>query len=209
MYDELRKEYEGKELTKKDVAESPTEQLRAWIDDAAAHVPMANYMVLGTSGADGKPSQRVVLLKELDENGLVFFTNYESRKGAEIAANPSASLLFYWMPLHRQVRVEGQIEKISENQSDTYFQSRPRESNLSAMASAQSHAVDTRETLEADVKKLRAKWQGKDLVRPSNWGGYRLNPSDFEFWQGRADRLHDRICYQRAEAGWSLKRIAP
>ena len=209
MYDELRKEYEGKELNKGNVSDNPTEQLRSWIDEASPHMPMANYMVLGTSGDVGAPSQRVVLLKKLDDRGLVFFTNYDSQKGKELCANPNASLLFYWMPLHRQVRVQGKVEKISAKESDEYFQSRPRESNLSAMASAQSNSVDSRNVLEDRVEELRSEWKNRDLIRPNNWGGYRLAPIFFEFWQGRADRLHDRICFKKANDNWVLERIAP
>ena len=209
MYDELRKEYEGKELNKGNVSENPTEQLRSWIDDASPHMPMANYMVLSTSNGAGAPSQRVVLLKQLDDKGLVFFTNYDSQKGKELCANPNASFLFYWMPLHRQVRVQGKVEKISAKESDEYFQSRPRESNLSAMASAQSNSVDSRNVLEDRVEELRSEWKNRDLIRPNNWGGYRLAPIFFEFWQGRADRLHDRICFKKANDNWVLERIAP
>ena len=209
MYDELRKEYEGKELNKGNVSENPTEQLRSWIHDASPHMPMANYMFLSTSNGAGAPSQRVVLLKQLDDKGLVFFTNYDSQKGKELCANPNASLLFYWMPLHRQVRVQGKVEKISAKESDEYFQSRPRESNLSAMASAQSNSVDSRNVLEDRVEELRSEWKNRDLIRPNNWGGYRLAPIFFEFWQGRADRLHDRICFKKANDNWVLERIAP
>jgi len=209
VYEELRKEYQGKKLDKASVADSPVEQLRSWIDDAAKHVGMDNAMALGTCSKEGQPTQRMVLLKDLSDRGLVFFTNYQSQKGADLAENPRASLLFYWQPLDRQVRVEGGVAKIAGSESDSYWSSRPRASNLSAIASPQSSPVESREILEAAVAQMQADWEGRDLERPKYWGGYRLVPSCFEFWQGLENRLHDRICYKKNANGWDLKRLAP
>lgn len=208
-FDELREEYEGRELDETDVAADPFVQFRTWFDQAVnSALPLANGMTLATCDRHGQPSSRVVLLKDID-HGLVFYSNYDSRKGREIAANPRAALLFWWQALHRQVRVEGIVEQISAAESDAYFESRPRESNLSAMASAQSQVVSDRKALEKAVATLREQLEGRELERPGVWGGYRLVPRRFEFFQGRADRLHDRLRYQRRGDAWTVARLNP
>jgi pyridoxamine 5'-phosphate oxidase len=173
-------------------------------------VPLANAMTLATADATGQPSARIVLLKGFDERGLVFFSNYGSRKGRELENNPKAALLFWWQPLQRQIRIEGVVERTDKDESDAYFMSRPRASNLSAMGSPQSQVIPGREWLEERVAELGAYWADKELVRPEGWGGYRLVPRTFEFWQGRADRLHDRLCYSLDQSGrWCIDRLAP
>jgi pyridoxamine 5'-phosphate oxidase len=197
-------------LDESSLADHPSEQLQRWIDEAVSQgLPVPNGMALATVDADGAPSLRMVLLKGLESGGLVFFTNYHSRKACEMAANPRAALLFWWNATHRQVRVEGTTEIIAATESDAYFASRPRESNLSAMASPQSSVVASRAELEAMVEKVRGSWQGRDLERPGNWGGYRLVPESFEFFQGRRDRLHDRLRYRLAGGRWVVERLAP
>jgi len=181
-----------------------------WFDDAAAEeLPLANACALATTSPDGQPSARIVLLKDMSRDGFVFFTNYESRKGHELAHNPRAALLFWWPPLERQIRIEGSCARVSAEESDAYFRHRPRASNLSAMASAQSQVVKDRATLETAVETLDKRWYGHELERPENWGGLRLQPDAFEFWQGRADRLHDRLRYQRRADQWVRERLSP
>jgi pyridoxamine 5'-phosphate oxidase len=166
-------------------------------------------MTLATAGTDGQPSARIVLLKSFDDRGFVFYTNYQSRKGQELAENPRASLLFYWPQLWRQVRIEGVVEKTSAAESEAYFQSRPLGSKLGAWASNQSQVVDQRETLEARFAELQMRF-GEDIPRPEHWGGYRLKPNSIEFWQGRDNRLHDRLRYRLQESGvWLIERLGP
>ena len=166
-------------------------------------------MTLATTGTDGQPSARIVLLKSFDDRGFVFYTNYQSRKGQELSENPRASLLFYWPQLWRQVRIEGVVEKISPAESEAYFQSRPLGSKLGAWASNQSQVVDQRETLEARFAELQKRF-GEDIPRPEHWGGYRLKPNSIEFWQGRDNRLHDRLRYGLQEdGGWAIDRLGP
>lgn len=207
MFEHLRQEYAGTPLTKRNVDPDPIAQFRRWFSEAeAAGVPMANGMTLATVGADGQPSARIVLLKAVDERGFSFVTNYDSRKGVELAANPCAALLFWWAALHRQVRVEGAVEKLPAAESDAYFAARPRTSNVSALASEQSRPVESREALEARVAQVPA----GELSRPAHWGGYVLRPDRLELWQGRADRLHDRLEYHRGEDGtWTIRRLCP
>jgi pyridoxamine 5'-phosphate oxidase len=209
-YDELREEYEGDPLAEGDLLADPLAQLRLWLDRAAeARMPLANGMTLATAGEGGQPSARVVLLKEIDRRGLVFFTSYESRKGRELAANPRAALLLWWPPLHRQVRVEGTVERIAPEESDAYYRSRPRESNLSASASPQSRVLASRAELEERVASARRAAGERELERPGSWGGYRLVPHAVEFFQGRKDRLHDRLRYRLEGDAWRIERLAP
>lgn len=197
------------------MAASPLEQFRVWFDEAvAAGIPLANGMTLATTSPDGQPAARIVLLKGFDERGFVFYTNYDSRKGQEVEARDSvargrAALLFWWEPLSRQVRIEGTVVRVSDEESDAYFASRPRESNLSAMASPQSQVVDSRGWLAERVRDLDRAWAGKALVRPPSWGGYRVVPERLELWQGRPDRLHDRLCYRWENERWRIERLAP
>jgi pyridoxamine 5'-phosphate oxidase len=195
-------------LNEADLDPDPLRQFAAWFEEAgAAGVRAPEAMALATAAADGCPSVRVVLLKGFDERGFVFFTGYESRKGAELAVNPRAALLFHWDPLGRQVRIEGPVERASEAESDAYFASRPRGAQVSASVSPQSRVVESRAALEAAATELEAR--GGELQRPPSWGGFRLVPETYEFWQHRANRLHDRLRYRRAGSRWVVERLAP
>ncbi len=206
---DLREEYMHASLDESDVARDPIVQFNRWFDEAvAANMPMVNSMTLATVSAGGQPSARIVLLKGADASGLVFYTNYSSRKGAELAANPAAALLFHWVELEREVRIEGRVEKVSALESDEYFASRPLGSRHAAIASPQSAVVADRAVLEARFD-AAAKDHGTTPVRPAHWGGYRVLPSAFEFWQGRPNRLHDRVLYTRDDDGWKIARLAP
>ncbi len=206
---DLRQKYEKFELLEASLATTPLEQFTLWFNDALqAAVPEPNAMTLATTTPDGHPSARIVLLKGFDENGFMFFTNYASRKGQELAANPFASLLFFWPQLERQVRLEGSIEKVSAAESDDYFQSRPLGSRIGAWVSPQSQPI-TRAELEARQLALTESL-GAHPPRPEHWGGYRLKPDYIEFWQGRPSRLHDRLVFQRGDDGsWARTRLAP
>lgn len=205
---DLRKKYEKDVLLESSLAPTPLEQFSKWFNEALqADVPEPNAMTLATVGANGRPSARIVLLKGLDERGLVFFTNYTSRKGQDLAAHPHASLLFFWQPLERQVRLEGLIEKISETESDAYYNSRPLGSRIGAWVSPQSQPI-SREELEQRNNAL-SKSLGTAPSRPEYWGGYRLKPDYVEFWQGRPSRLHDRLVYTLTAGQWTQSRLAP
>jgi pyridoxamine 5'-phosphate oxidase len=195
-------------LDEAEVDPDPLRQFAAWFGEAgAAGVRAPEAMALATATTDGSPSVRMVLLKGFDERGFVFFSGYESRKGAELAANPRAALLFYWDPLGRQVRIEGPVERVPEAESDAYFRSRPRGAQISATVSPQSRVVESRAILEALAAELEAR--DGDLPRPSSWGGLRLAPEVYEFWQHRANRLHDRLRYRREGAEWKIERLGP
>ena len=186
----------------------PLRQFAAWFEEAgAAGVRAPEAMALATATSDGRPSVRMVLLKGFDERGFVFFTGYESRKGAELTASPHAALLFYWDPLGRQVRIEGPVERVSAAESDAYFRSRPRGAQISASLSPQSRVVESRASLEALAAELEAR--GDELPRPPNWGGFRVRPETYELWQHRANRLHDRLRYRQEDGAWILERLAP
>jgi len=201
--------YEKGELTESAAKTSPFEQFQLWLQEAI-DLPVAEptAMALATANAHGKPSSRIVLLKGLDNRGFVFYTNYDSRKGQELRQQACASLLFFWQPLERQVRIEGVIEKVTDQESDDYYQSRPLGSRIGAWASAQSQPV-TVTALQFRVEQLRAQY-GETPPRPPHWGGYRLVPDYFEFWQGRPSRLHDRLVYKpSADNAWAIERISP
>ena len=198
-------------LRESTVDPDPVAQFAAWFEDArAAGIRLPEAMVLATARADGAPSARFVLLNRFDERGFVFFANYESRKGRELAENPRAALVFHWDPLGRQVRIEGPVERLPAEESDSYFATRPRGARLSALASRQSEVVESREALEARVAELSAEYPGDAVPRPPTWGGYRLTPEAIELWQHREDRLHDRLRYRRSDDGaWLIERLAP
>jgi pyridoxamine 5'-phosphate oxidase len=207
---DLRQEYMKQALDERDVSPDPLAQFRAWFDEAVqAQLPMVNAMTLATVSAQGQPSARIVLLKGVGRDGFVFYTNYTSRKARDLADNPLAALLFYWIELEREVRIEGLIERTSAAESDEYFASRPLGSRHAAIASPQSAVLADRKTLEAEFLEVEQR-TGDHPLRPAHWGGYRLNPTAIEFWQGRSNRLHDRLLYRRQPAGdWILSRLAP
>ncbi len=205
----LRRDYKGESLNETDLAADPFAQFQHWFDEAMrAELPIPNAMTLATVGADGAPSARIVLLKGIDHNGFVFYTNYHSRKGRELAANPRAAMVFHWTDLEREVRVEGVIEKVTAMESDEYFASRPLPSRHAAIASPQSETVPSRAVLEQKFAAARSD-HGDTPLRPSHWGGYRLRPVTVEFWQGRPNRLHDRLLYTREGGSWTIRRLAP
>jgi len=193
-------------LSRGDLDPDPLVQFRRWFAEAETAVPAAEKMALATASADGRPSVRMVLMKQAEEDGIVFFSHYRSRKGRELAENPRAALLFYWEPLGRQVRIEGGVQRVPDAESDAYFGSRPLGARLSALASPQSRPVESREWLERRVAELGE--QG-DPARPEWWGGFRLLPEAWEFWQHGDDRLHDRFTYRREGEGWAIERLGP
>ena len=207
----LRKEYTRSGLKESDVASDPIEQFRSWFDEVlAADLHEPNAMTLATATPEGRPSARVVLLKGFDERGFVFYTSYVGRKSEELETNPNCALVFYWGELERQVRVEGRASRVSEEESDEYFGSRPRGSRLGAWASEQSRPVEGRGALEERLRGLEAEYEGREVPRPLFWGGYRVEPEVIEFWQGRENRLHDRLVYRRSDNGeWGRERLQP
>ena len=207
---DFREEYKTGELNESGMKANPIEQFQLWLQAAIdSKIPEPNAMTIATCTANGKPSARVVLLKEINKNGFVFFTNYLSRKGRELLENPFAALVFDWHSIERQVRVEGRVEKLSTLDSDVYFNERPREAQIGAWSSPQSKILNNREELEQRQVSFEEKFNNRKIFRPSNWGGFILLPATIEFWQGRPGRLHDRLVYLRTEEGWTLHRLAP
>jgi pyridoxamine 5'-phosphate oxidase len=206
---DMRKNYQQAELLESSATKSPLEQFTLWLDQALkAEIPEPNAMTLATVSSELRPSTRVVLIKGYDEQGIVWFTNYDSRKGRELAGNPFAALQFHWVELERVVRIEGRVEKISDKESDTYYHSRPLASRIGAWASPQSQTISSREWLQEELKTYANKFQ-KDPPRPPHWGGYRLVPDSWEFWQGGGARLHDRLRYIKQQDQWLMDRLAP
>ena len=206
----LGREYTRAGLNEADADPDPIKQFETWFEEAlnaGLHEP--NAMTLATATPDGRPSARIVLLKGYDERGFVFYTNYEGRKAGEIEKNPRAALLFYWGELERQVRIEGRTSRVPEEESDAYYAGRPRGSRLGAWASEQSRPIENREALEDHLREIEAGYEGREIPRPSFWGGYRVEPVSFEFWQGRENRLHDRLLYTRPDGEWRIKRLQP
>ncbi len=207
----LRKEYSSKSLSEEDVLENPYHQFEKWFTEALkAEVLEPNAMTLATANKNGIPSARIVLLKDFNLDGFVFYTNYDSRKGKEIESNPYASLVFFWADLERQIRIQGVVEKVSEEESSSYFLSRPKGSQLGALTSPQSETIPNRKFLEDKLAQLEEEFAIKDIPKPNYWGGYRVIPNRIEFWQGRKSRLHDRIVYtQNKDNTWIFERLAP
>lgn len=206
----MRKDYALAGLSEKDLAKDPFRQFEKWFQEAeAAKIHEANAMTLTTATRAGKPSARTVLLKGLDGRGFVFYSNYESRKGRELEANPYAALVFPWLILERQVIVEGVVTRVAREESEAYFHSRPRASQLGAWISQQSSIIQGRKILEDAMKALETKYAGQEVPLPPHWGGWRLAPETVEFWQGRRSRLHDRLRYRRAGNEWTIERLAP
>jgi pyridoxamine-phosphate oxidase len=207
----LSKKYAEEPLDEKTVDRDPVRQFRSWLDDAVSeNLILPEAVALATASKEGRPTNRMVLLKQVDERGFVFYTNYRSEKARSLEENPFASLLFYWAPLERQVRVEGSVTRVSAEESDEYFRSRPRDSQIGALASPQSEVIESREVLVQQFRQLEQTYSEKAVDRPTHWGGYRLEPERIEFWKGRPGRLHDRIRYDlQADGSWLIKRLAP
>lgn len=207
---QLREEYTKSTLDVSDVAANPIDQFRLWFDEAlASGLPEPNAMTLSTATPQGKPSARIILLKAFDDRGFTFFTNYESRKGQELAANPFAALTSFYAAMERQVRIEGPVERVSEEESDAYYWSRPPGSRLGAWASNQSRVVPDRLTLDQRLATLEERARTESFPRPPHWGGFRVVPDAIEFWQGRPNRMHDRILYRRVGPSWTIERLEP
>ncbi len=206
----LRREYATAGLSEQEAGTDPLRLFGRWLEQAMeSGLPEPNALTLATVDAGGHPSARVLLLKELDEKGFVFYTNYRSDKGRELECNPHAALVFLWLELARQVRVQGRVEKLGEAESDAYFALRPRDSRLGALASPQSQVIPSREFLEASFRSMQKEYGNGPIPRPPHWGGYRLLPLRIEFWQGRPNRLHDRILFTREDKNWRISRLAP
>jgi pyridoxamine 5'-phosphate oxidase len=207
---DIRKDYMLQALLEVDVADNPTNQFTRWWNEAvSSQISEVNAMTLATATKDGLPSARIVLLKGYSEKGFIFFTNYNSTKGQELAENPRASLVFFWKELERQVRIDGDVEKVSEEESNAYYNSRPEGSRIGAWASPQSQPIESRNVIEERFKKLSDEFRHKLIERPAQWGGYIVKPIKVEFWQGRSSRLHDRIQYLLEEEKWRIQRVAP
>ena len=207
---DIRRNYSLSELDETGISREPLEQFSAWMDDVInAQLLEPSAMVLSTVDSENRPSSRVVLLKGFDNGGFVFYTNYESRKGQELAANSNAALLFFWPELERQISIRGGVTRVSKEESEAYFHSRPCESRIGAWASKQSRKIGSREELENRLQEFLVKFPDGDVPLPSFWGGFRLKPDRFEFWQGRPSRLHDRICYELDGNNWNITRLSP
>jgi pyridoxamine 5'-phosphate oxidase len=203
-------QYTTTSIDEKTVDADPSSLFQRWLGEAiAAGIHLPEAMTLATATSGGKPSARLVLLKQIDERGFVFFTNYNSPKARDLDSNPQAALVFYWPQFERQVRVEGTIERTSAAESDAYFKTRPRESQIGALASPQSEVIASRKFLEQQAVEIEKRYEDREVDRPAHWGGYRLRPERIEFWKGRPSRLHDRILYERKGDTWSIKRLAP
>lgn len=206
----MRHEYQAGSLNETEMASNPLDEFRVWLETAiAAGLPEPNAMIVASATSDGKPSARVVLLKELNDKGFVFYTNYTSRKGRELLANPFTAAVFDWHDIERQVRIEGIVEKVQDEESDTYFGLRPNDAKIGAWASPQSRVVRGRSALEELQKKYTAQFAGREVTRPPHWGGFLIRPTMIEFWQGRPNRMHDRMAYYKVEKGWDMRRLAP
>ena len=206
----FRKEYDREELSKNNLSPDPFRQFDAWFNDAIEYgIEEPNAMVLSTVSLFNRPSSRIVLLKDYNSKGFAFFTNYNSKKGKQIENSPFGALLFPWHEVERQIRIEGKIEKLSDQESDAYFHSRPADSRISAIISPQSEEISSRKYLEELEQKFREEFSDNVIQRPANWGGYRLVPDLFEFWQGRKNRLHDRFEYMFVDGSWKIRRLAP
>ncbi|PEN12298.1 pyridoxamine 5'-phosphate oxidase [Longibacter salinarum] len=208
---DLRQEYAKHELDQDHVEDDPIQQFEVWFDEALkAEVEEPNAMTLATTDELGRPAARIVLLKGADERGFIFYSNYDSQKGQQLTANPHAALVFWWEPLERQIRIEGEVEKLPDKESADYFKSRPYGSQLGAWASPQSRVIESREVLEKRLELVSAEYNEGEVPRPPHWGGYVVRPRTIEFWQGRPNRLHDRLRYRHEESGqWTLERLAP
>ncbi|MDQ3784291.1 MAG: pyridoxamine 5'-phosphate oxidase [Actinomycetota bacterium] len=205
-----RRDYRGGSLDTDDLDPDPLKQFMAWFRAAAAAGPREpNAMTLATAGGKERPSARIVLLKDVSRGGFVFYTNYESRKGDDLAVNPQAALVFFWPELERQVRVEGWVERVERSESEAYWRTRPRGAQLGAWASDQSRVITGRAVLDDRLREVTESYAGIDVPVPPHWGGWRLMPSEIEFWQGRPDRMHDRLIYRRAQSEWRVERLAP
>lgn len=208
---DIRQDYSKASLDKKDVKLNPIDQFNHWFSEAIqSQVTEPNAMTLSTVTEDGRPSGRIVLLKGIENGKFIFFTNFQSQKGRELEKNPSCALTFFWPDLERQVRIEGVAARLNDSAAEQYFQSRPRASQIGAWSSPQSSIIENREILEARVKEIEKKFEGKEVLpKPRQWGGYEVDPFEIEFWQGRRSRLHDRMLYTKADGKWSIHRLAP
>lgn len=206
----IRTEYTKETLEMGSTADTPLDQFSKWFEQAQdADVPEVNAMTLATADGEGQPSARIVLLKDIEKGAFVFYTNYNSQKGEDLAENPKAALVFFWPELERQVRIEGLVSKVSPDMSTSYFHSRPRGSQVGAWTSPQSKVIESREVLKNRMEEIEQKYEGQEIPRPEHWGGYELRPERVEFWQGRANRLHDRILFTKMGESWKKERLAP